>query len=147
MSSRVRARYGRGMWRGLALLCVVACAGTAVAQLRFPQTRTALVRFEGTWGPPRQEHTAAADLLLERGKAHDRMQVEEARVITGDRSGPDVLAEAQARRPSFRLRGPVDLLARLDGAQPGEHVQMTGYLRSGSADLTLSSVVVGTKPD
>ena len=117
----------------------------ALAQLRTLQTRTSLVRLDGTWGAPQAGH-AAADLSLEDGKTQRRMQVETARVLMGDRSGPDVLAEASGRRPGFRLRGPRELLDRLATANAGEHVEITGYLRSGSPDLQVTSVTVGAAP-
>ena len=127
----------------LALVALVLTPFGASGELRFPQTRTTLVRFQGTWGPPQPGHVAAADLELEHGKVTARMQVETARVLMGDRSGPDVLAEASGRRPSFRLRGPRELLTRLDGARPGQHVEIAGYLRSGSPELELTAVTLG----
>lgn len=131
------------MTRRLLVVVALLLPVLARAQLHFPQLRTTLVRLEGTWGPPRPGHSAAADLELEHGDDEDRMQVETARILMGDRSGPDVLAEASARRPAFRVRGPRQLLARLDAAEPGQHVEITGYIRSGSTELQASSVIVG----
>lgn len=136
------------MWkRAIVLVLALVCAVRVYAQPGIiPQSRTTLIVLDGTWGPPRPGHAAAADLILARGDAHYRVQVEQVRVLMGDVSGQDVIAEASARRPAFRLRGPEELLKRLDQAKAGAHVEITGYHVPGSLDLEVAGVVVGDEP-
>jgi hypothetical protein len=80
-----------------------------------------------------------ADLRLRVGRAAVRVQVEEVRVLAGDRSGPDVLGELSSNPPGPVLRGPAELPAAL----AGERVTLTAYHRRGSPDLSVTGVRIG----
>jgi hypothetical protein len=137
-----RMRTGGTVTACLVASGVLLLSGGPAARGEMSQSRTILVRLDGTWGPPVPGRVAAADLDVELEKRTERFQVEEARVLSGGRSGSDVLTEAQGRRPAFRLRGPREVLAPLAEARPGQAVELTGYLRAGSAELSLSGAVV-----
>jgi hypothetical protein len=104
--------------------------------------RADLIRLEGRLGPPAPGRSAAADLELETPAGRMRLQVESARVLRGERSGPDFLDEVSAYRPSLLVQGPAEVLAKLTKATPGSRLVITGYHRSGSRTFALSSVEV-----
>ena len=64
------------------------------------------------------------------------------RLLSGDRLASSVLDQVRPYRPNFILRGPVELLRKLDGARPGAHVTITGTYRSGMRDLLVGSLEV-----
>ena len=125
-------------------LLLLALVPRVAAQVRpgGPVT-TVLVRFDGRIGPPSARRSAAADLVLRVGERDVRVQVEEARVLRGGRSGPDVLDELAGRWPSLYVRGPVSLLAPLAAAGSGERVVLTGNQRTGSREFFVTEVRVG----
>jgi hypothetical protein len=107
-----------------------------------PGPRVAQLRLDGYVGPPAPGRSSAADLVLEHAGRRIRFQAESARVLQGDRSGQDFLDEVSADPPKLILQGPDEVLAKLEQAQPGDRVVLTGYHRSGSRTFALSSVEV-----
>jgi hypothetical protein len=107
-----------------------------------PGPNVNLIRLEGRVGPPEPGRSAAADLELALGEQRIRLQAESARVLRGERMGADFLDEVSAQRPSLIVHGPPELVERLGGARPGDHVVVTGYHRSGSRSFMLSTVEV-----
>lgn len=126
-----------------ALLVALALVKPATAQERpTGPTPTTLVRLEGRMGAPSSDRVAAADVVLRVGDRDLRFQVDEARVLRGDRFGPDVLAELAGRWPSLFARGPAPLLERLVAAGSGDRIVLTGYHRAGSREFSVAEVKV-----
>lgn len=125
-----------------AVLLAVVPRATAQVRPGGPVT-TVLVRFDGRVGPPSEGRAAAADVVLRVGQRDVRLQVEEARVLRGGRSGPDVLSELAGRWPSLYVRGPAALLAPLVKAGSGDRVVLTGNHRAGSREFFVAEVRVG----
>ena len=93
-------------------------------------------------GPPSSNRVAAASLVLRVGDRDLQFQVDEARVLRGDRFGPDVLAELAGRWPNLFVRGPASLLQRFTAARPGDRAVLTGYHRAGSREFAVAEVKV-----
>jgi hypothetical protein len=111
-----------------------------------PGVRVAQIRLEGYVGAPARGRSSAADLAFEHGEKRIRFQVESARVIQGNRSGPDFLDEVSAAPAKLTVEGPDELLDELERAQPGNRVVLTGYHRTGSRNFAVSAVEVETAP-
>ena len=121
----------------------VALAGVALGQVRGPgPDETVLVVLEGRLGPPPDERTAGATLQLDVKGERRAFQVERARVLRGERFGPDVVDEVSPFRPSLYLRGPDGLLMQIERAGPADRLAITGYYRSGSRNFLVSAVHV-----
>ena len=136
------APVSRPVWLAAAALIVALVELPRAAAQPRPggPTRTILIRLEGRMGPPSSTRVAAASLLLQVGERTLQFQVDEARVLRGDRFGPDVLDELAGRWPSLFVRGPASLLQRLTAAGPGDRVVLTGYHRAGSREFALAEV-------
>jgi hypothetical protein len=124
----------------LALLVALSAAATDLPL--GPGSRTAQIRLEGYIGPPAPGRSSAADLVLEHDEKRIRFQVDSARVLQGNRSGPDFLDEVSAEPAKLIVEGPGELLAKLVAAQPAERVVLTGYHRSGSRNFAIAAVEV-----
>lgn len=124
------------------LLALLLVAGSVHAGPRLGVPRPEIYKLVGTWGPPRPDHTASADLTVEVEGALRRFQVEDAITVVGDRIGSELLAEVSQYRPALRLSGPKELLARLSGAADRAPVTIVGYRPLGSRRFMVSDVDV-----
>ena len=147
----VRALHRRAAARGLLLAAVTPLVGALVLEAgpvgaRRPGAgRASQLRLEGYLGalPPGQ--TTEAELTIQWGGASHPFQVTKARLLSGDRLAASVLDEVRPYRPNFILRGPAELLGRLDEAGPERRVTITGQYRSGGRDLYVGAVELEPK--
>jgi len=96
--------------------------------------------LEGYVGAPPEGRRERADLRLRAGKTDVRFQVTEARVSSSSMLPSTIFNRVRPYRPNFILRGPRELIERVEKAAPGDHLRIVGGWRSGTRDLLLSSV-------
>jgi hypothetical protein len=97
------------------------------------------IRLEGYVGAPSEERREEADLTLRVDETDLRFQVTRATMLSGGLAS-DVFDRVVPYNPNFILRGPKELLARIDGAPPGKRLVIVGQGRLGTRDLLVGSV-------
>jgi hypothetical protein len=127
-----------------ALVALMVLAALAPRAVGARVTRGVRLRLEGYFGPPPEGRTEAADLVLRVGQTDRRFQVTKATVLSANALAADVLDRVKPYKPSFVLRGPEALLAKLREANDGTKLVMSGLWdgRTGSRNLLLAGVEV-----
>ena len=85
-----------------------------------------------------------ADLRIRAGKKEVQFQVTDATVMTGGMLASTIFERTRPYRPNLILRGPQDVIARVENAAPGDRLRIEGLWRPGVQDFSVASV--GTPP-
>ena len=118
---------------------MVAFLPAGVASARMAGTPYRL-RMDGYVGPPPEGRNEIADLLIRAGSKDVRFQVTRATVLSGDTMAATIFRRVRPFSPNFFLRGPQELVAKVEGAAPGDRLRIVGMWRPGSRDLMVATV-------
>jgi hypothetical protein len=120
----------------LAVVTLVLPAAIADARAARPQR----LRMDGYVGPPAEGQREMADLQMGAGRKTVRFQVTDAIVTGGGVLPSAIFARIRPYTPNLILRGPQDLISRVENAAPGDRLRIMGLWRSGVRDFTVASV-------
>ena len=139
MSPNRVASSSRDLFLWVALLMLL--SGPVQAQLRTHMAVPEIVnvRLIGHLGPW-QSHRGETDLTLGYGSRIFHFQLQLLRVLAGEESSFDILADAAPYYPNFILQGPEDQIQQLAWAKPSEHIEITATLRIGSQLLRVTDI-------
>ena len=98
------------------------------------------LRLDGYVGPPPEGRREMANLLIRAGSKDVRFQVTQTTVLAGNITPSSVFSRIRPFRPNFLLRGPRELIAKVEGAAPGDRLRIVGDWRSGSRNLAVATV-------
>jgi hypothetical protein len=123
----------------VAVAATIACLipGAAGARMGSPIHQ---LRIDGYVGPRAEGRREMADLVLRANGKDVSFQVTSASVITGNLHAATVFDRVRPYRPNFFLRGDRSMLSKVQHAAPGSHLRIQGHWRSGTRDLTVSSI-------
>jgi hypothetical protein len=140
------ARRGRELI-GVLLCAVALCRAAATwaqspVQMPPPVFEIERIRIEGYLGTP-QPRSGTTDLTLGHKVKIYRFQLTRLQVLFGNEPYSHILADVQPYRPNFVLYGPKSEMRKLDTAQLGERIEITGTIHEGGRNVLVQDIKVG----